>query len=214
MNTNRKFLADVVKSGLELGTVTHDDVLRHITPEILAHHLPVALKARLLEASLAAEKMTPGLIVETLGVEALAEHSPVGPLWACVAECARRLLGDEEVAAVTASLPVAETTGELKPSKPAAAATGPAPSPARPSAVRMPGRVSSLSPRSRPPLPPRNGNGRPDSGDELTGLDTRVRSDGPDFEIDDEEMKNGVRVGRELKVDEETRPGDINTRKA
>jgi hypothetical protein len=205
MNSNRKFLADVVKSGLELGTITSDDVLRHITPEILAHHLSVALKTKLLEASLKAEKMTSGLIVETIGAEALAEHSPVAALWACVTECARRLLAGEEEVASSPGLPALESTGEHKPSKAASP---------RPSGVRMPGRVSSLSPRSRPPLPARNGNGRPEPGDELGGLDTRVRADSPDFEIDEDEMRGGIRVGRELKVDEETRPGDINTRKA
>jgi hypothetical protein len=93
VNPNRRFLQEVLRSGLELGTATADDVLRHITPEILAHHLPVALKTKLLVASLSAERMTPGLIVETLGIEALAEHAPMGVLWACFQECARRVVG-------------------------------------------------------------------------------------------------------------------------
>src|SRR5690606_30988439 len=99
MSSDRRFVREALRSGLELGVVTHDDILRHVTADVLAHHLPVTLKAKLLEASLAAEKMTPGLVVETVGVEGLGEHVPVATLWACVVECARRAVGSDDATA-------------------------------------------------------------------------------------------------------------------
>ena len=138
MNPNRRFLYEVIGMGLELETVTPDDVLRHITPEVLAHHLPVALKAKLLHASLNAERMTPALIVESVGVEALVEHSPMPALWAVIRGSVERQLGalPERVPAHGNGEEAA--VGALKP-----------PKSARPQILRQSQRVSALSPRSR-----------------------------------------------------------------
>ncbi len=141
MNPNRRFLYEIIGMGLELETVTPDDVLRHITPEVLAHHLPVALKAKLLHASLNAERMTPALIVESIGVEGLVEHSPMPALWAVVRGAVERQLGPM---GAQAERPSAHSNGdELGALKP--------PKSARPQGtiLRQSQRVSALSPRSR-----------------------------------------------------------------
>jgi hypothetical protein len=93
VNEHKRFLKKLLESGLGCGTVTPADIVRHLTPDVLAHNLPVKLRAKLVEAALAAEKMTPELVVDVIGVEALAEHAPAHLSWAAVAECARRSLG-------------------------------------------------------------------------------------------------------------------------
>lgn len=150
MNPNRRFLYECIGMGLELETVTPDDVIRHITPEVLAHHLPVALKAKLLHASLNAERMTPALIVESIGVEGLVENSPMPALWAVIRGAVERQLGSlpERVPAPAHSSPAhsnpthsnGDELGVLKP-----------PKSARPQGtiLRQSQRVSALSPRSR-----------------------------------------------------------------
>lgn len=206
MNANRRFLYEVIGSGLDLGTMTPEDLLRHVTPEILAHHLPVTLKAKLLEASLAAEKMTPALVVDTVGLEGLAEHAPTAALWGCIQECARRLTGDDSaiLSAATGTAngtgtstaiggAAASEAGELKPNKSA-----------RPTSVRLPGRISALSPRSR-------------SASTVRGSDPATpRVDGGEFDVGDEDERTGDRpasMSDELPPDEQTRPGDITGRK-
>jgi hypothetical protein len=175
MNPNRRFLLEILGAGLELGVITPEDVLRHVTPDVLAHHLPVTLKVKLLEASLAAERMTASLVVETIGTEGLAEHAPIGALWACINECARRPIGDDD------ALPAQAEGGELKPNKTA-----------RSSSVRMPGRISALSPRSRATAAAARPSGRSDEDS-----------------VDDE----FARPRGEPTPEDETRPGDVTGRK-
>jgi hypothetical protein len=139
---NRRFLYEILGMGVELDTITPDDVIRHITPEVLAHHLPVALKAKLLHASLNAEKMTPALIVESIGVEGLVEHSPMPALWAVVRGAVERQLGSlpERPAVHGNGADEPANVAVLKPTKSA-----------RPQGtiLRQSQRVSALSPRSR-----------------------------------------------------------------
>lgn len=96
MNATRKFLRRALAEGLTLGLITPADVLGHATANVLAHSLPADDKAKLLEASLASGKMTPDLIIDTLGPEVLATHVPQGVLWACICEVAERALGTGE----------------------------------------------------------------------------------------------------------------------
>jgi hypothetical protein len=46
----KAFLVDALTSALDLGLATPDDVVRHVTPDVLAAHLPRPLWARLLTA--------------------------------------------------------------------------------------------------------------------------------------------------------------------
>lgn len=93
MNATRNFLHAALSAGLECQILTPEGILRHLTPEVLAAHLPVALKARLLSASLKAERLNPALIIETVAVQGLAAHMPEHLLWKCIAEAAERGLG-------------------------------------------------------------------------------------------------------------------------
>jgi hypothetical protein len=86
------FFVDALSSALDLGIATPDDVLRHVTPDVLSQHLPRPLWARLLTAALGAPKVDAQLVIETIGVPNLCEHVPSTIIWACVAELAQRAL--------------------------------------------------------------------------------------------------------------------------
>ena len=189
MNPNRRFLYEILGMGVELETVTADDVLKHITPEVLAHHLPVALKAKLLHASLNAERMTPALIVESVGVEALVEHSPMPALWAVIRGAVERQLGSlPERPAVHAHGNGADEM-TLKPTKSA-----------RGQILRQSQRVSALSPRSRI--------GRRDDGG-TPPQPVEVPREEVEFEVVEETdvLKAGGPRSILVPGDEDTRPG-------
>ena len=95
----KKFLEDALGSALDLQIATHDDVLRHVTTDVLSIHLPRPLWARLLTACLGAPRVDAQLVIETVGVPNLCEHVPSTILWKCVAEVAARALGKPEAAA-------------------------------------------------------------------------------------------------------------------
>jgi len=93
------FLADTLSHALDLGIATPDDVVRHVTPDILAEHLPRPLWARLLTACMGAPQVDSQLVVETIGIPNLCEHVPVHIMWTCIAEVGVRSLGGEFVPA-------------------------------------------------------------------------------------------------------------------
>ncbi len=95
MSATRDFLGTVIASGLELDMLSPDDLIAVVTMDVLAHHLPVELKARLITAALKATEMTPTLVLDTLGVEGIVEHAPAPLLWKVVATAATRALGKE-----------------------------------------------------------------------------------------------------------------------
>jgi hypothetical protein len=197
VNPNRRFLYEVIGMGLELETVTPDDVIRHITPEVLAHHLPVALKAKLLHASLNAERMTPALIVESIGVEALVEHSPLPALWAVVRGAVERQLGSlpERPALSSHGNGADDSMAGLKPTK----------SVARTPILRQSQRVSALSPRSRVL-------GRRDDGTSpppIAGTEPGTRDEQVEFEVVEETdvLKSGAPRALHVPDDGDTRPG-------
>ena len=136
MNVKAFFVASL-SSALELGIAVPDDVLRHVTPDVLAHHLPRPLWARLLTACVGAPRVDAQLVVETIGVPNLCEHIPAPILWACIEELAMRALGGVVIAA-----PVAVS------SRPNAAATAPVsrPIPLAPPPPLEPGRITPSTP--------------------------------------------------------------------
>jgi hypothetical protein len=91
----KAFFVDALGGALELGIGTPEDVLRHITPDILATHLPRPLWARLLTAMLGAPRVDARLIVETIGVANLCEHVPAQIVGGCIAELGARSIGQE-----------------------------------------------------------------------------------------------------------------------
>jgi hypothetical protein len=111
----RTFLRRVLDCGLTAKVLTPDDVLRHTTPDVLAKHLPNDLKAKLLTEGLRANKLNPQLIVDTLGVDALAGHMPMSVVWACLSEAGERsLAGDGNVVGAVKAV----TTDDKKGAKP------------------------------------------------------------------------------------------------
>lgn len=92
MNAKAFFVASL-STALDLGIAVPDDVLRHVTPDVLSLHLPRPLWARLLTAALGAPRVDAQLVVETIGVPNLCEHIPSPIIWACIAEIAHRALG-------------------------------------------------------------------------------------------------------------------------
>jgi hypothetical protein len=89
----KAFFVDALGSALELGVGTPDDVLRHVTPDVLAAHLPRPLWARLFTACLGAPKVDAQLVIETIGIANLCEHVPTSIIWSCIAEIGARSLG-------------------------------------------------------------------------------------------------------------------------
>ncbi|HEY4059997.1 MAG TPA: hypothetical protein VGM39_25450 [Kofleriaceae bacterium] len=89
----KNFLIDALTSALEVGLATPDDVMKHVTPEILGTSLPRPLWARLLIACLGAPKVDAQLVIETVGVQNLCEHVPAPIIFAIVSEVAVRTLG-------------------------------------------------------------------------------------------------------------------------
>lgn len=90
----KPFFVDALSSALELGIAKPDDILRHVTPDVLATHLPRPLWARLLTACLGAPRVDAQLVVETVGVGNLCEHIPSPIIWNVIADVAARSLGN------------------------------------------------------------------------------------------------------------------------
>ncbi|HEY5950198.1 MAG TPA: hypothetical protein VIV40_32100 [Kofleriaceae bacterium] len=101
----KAFFVEALTSALDLKIGTPADVLRHVTPDVLALHLPRPLWARLLTACLGAPRVDPQLVVETIGIANLCEHIPAAMIWGCIAEFGARALGKEpDVATPNVSL--------------------------------------------------------------------------------------------------------------
>jgi hypothetical protein len=103
------FFVDTLSSALDLGIATPDDVLRHVTPDVLSVHLPRPLWARLLTAALGAPKVDAQLVIETIGVPNLCEHVPSTIIWACIAEIGQRSLSGAP------DLPISKQAGATPP---------------------------------------------------------------------------------------------------
>jgi len=101
------FLVDALTSALELGIGMPDDVVRHVTPDVLAAHLPRPLWARLFTACLGAARVDAQLVIETLGIPNLCEHVPSTIMWACIAEIGARSLGNAAAVTPAASVVIA-----------------------------------------------------------------------------------------------------------
>lgn len=105
------FFVDALTAALDLGIGTPDDVLRHVTPDVLAANLPRPLWARLFTACLGAPRVDAQLIVETIGVPNICEHVPAPIIWACIAEIGARSLGKTpDIAVAPAPLPPRTST--------------------------------------------------------------------------------------------------------
>lgn len=150
MNIKAFFVASL-SSALDLGIAVPDDVLRHVTPDVLAAHLPRPLWARLLTACVGAPRVDAQLVVETIGVPNLCEHVPAPIIWACLEELALRALGGVVIAApgpaaAASSRPNFSATA----SRPIPLPTPPPPAETRPTPPPMPAAVGPIIPAPAP----------------------------------------------------------------
>jgi hypothetical protein len=136
----KPFFVATLSSALDLGIAVPDDVIRHVTPDVLAAHLPRPLWARLLTACVGAPHVDAQLVVETIGVPNLCEHVPAPIIWACIEELAQRALGG----VVLAPAPAAPG------SRPNSASTAPV---SRPIPLSTPPPPPPTEPRLTPPAP-------------------------------------------------------------
>lgn len=133
----REFLRRALDHALTHGITTPKDLIEDVDAAVLGHHFPDALKTKLLEASLAAGKMNPELILETLGTEAITAHAPTHIIWACLARTGSPPSpGAREAAAKPTPAPQAQA----QPSPPPL----PPPAPPKPSLELLDDNVASL----------------------------------------------------------------------
>jgi hypothetical protein len=136
----KAFFVDALTSALDLGVARPEDVVKHVTPDVLARHLPRPLWARLITACLGAPRVDARLVIETIGIPNIAEHIPSTIIWGCLAEVGARSLG-KEVDALVAPAPMPRT------------AVGTAPTPLTPPPPEV---ITSTPPPTRPtpqPMP-------------------------------------------------------------
>ncbi len=171
MDESRLFLAVAIRSGLETAMISPDDLIEFVTMDVLAHSLPTALKAQLLTAALASDSMGPILILDTLGIDAFAEHAPVDVLWACIAAAASRELGTKKPGSV-------------------------APAPSKPARATLPRPSSSPSPGARTKRKPNRPSRVRAGATSRAGLSVNPAL--PDLEDDDGSFDVVTRVGGEI----------------
>jgi hypothetical protein len=125
----KAFFVAALASALDLGIAVPDDVLRHMTPDVLAAHLPRPLWARLITACLGAGRVDAQLVIETLGVPNLCEHVPAQIVWNCIQMIAARSLDGVVMAAPsTRTSPILASSA----SRPVPLAMTPPPPPSEP----------------------------------------------------------------------------------
>jgi hypothetical protein len=130
-------LRRAITAGLSLGVITPADIVKEVTPKVLLAQFPDALAVKLLEVSLGGGTLTPALVIETLGAEALAKHAPV-QVWACLATAGSAIAAG----AATTTAPVATAPAPAATAPPLGAKIPPAPkvlTPPKPMPVVEPG---------------------------------------------------------------------------
>jgi len=105
----REWLRRTLASALDTGVLAARDVIEHVDAEVLATCFPDDVTTRLLEASLAAGTLTPELILETLGVAAIARYAPVELVWACFVTPGAPTIAEPAKPAAAAARPASKT---------------------------------------------------------------------------------------------------------
>lgn len=85
-----RWIAGIIASALDLEIMGPDDVLMHVTPDLLATYLPPDVMTGVLTASLKAGSMTPQTILGVAGPEVLSRHIPLAVLWEAAQTAAQR----------------------------------------------------------------------------------------------------------------------------
>jgi len=136
----KTFCVDALQSALDLGLAMPEDVLRHVTPDVLSVHLPRPLWARLLTAALGAPKVDATLVVETVGVANLVEHIPSALIWRSIQDVAARALTGKLPAMIVSTTTPPHGSPVVKPTMPE-----------RPTPTPQPSRFAAKSPLAPPP---------------------------------------------------------------
>lgn len=89
-DSRQRWFASIFEAGLANDIFAPAQVLSHVTPEVMAQHLPPDVMTKVLQSSLSAGAMTPERVLETLAPAILAEHIPHQVLWECVLAAAER----------------------------------------------------------------------------------------------------------------------------
>jgi len=168
----KSFFVASLSQALELGLATCEDVLRHVTPDVLAHHLPRPLWARVLTACVGAPRVDAQLVVETIGVPNLCEHIPQTIIWGCLLEIGARALGNAPLAQPRVMpLAVAPPPPEVHP-----VASAAAPAPAGPSIPepRLQSLFAELEAEATPPPPSPSGRSRTPTGQRFQKTNTGI----------------------------------------
>ncbi len=92
MDKRRKWMLVLLEEAFKLGVLIPEDMLRHVTPAVLATDFPPTLVAQVLQAGMNHDAFDPGLVLETLGVANLAEYVPLSVLWSCINEAAHTII--------------------------------------------------------------------------------------------------------------------------
>jgi len=80
--------------GLDQKLLAPSQLVVHVTPEVLAHHLPPDAMTRVLASALSAgqrgEQATPERLFESLSPDVLVDSVPLEVLWRCLDAAAER----------------------------------------------------------------------------------------------------------------------------
>jgi hypothetical protein len=160
----KPFFVSTLGAALELGIGRPQDLMVHVTTEVLSTHLPRPLWARLFTASLGSPRLDATVIVDTLGIANIVEHLPAPLMWACLRDLGVRSLGGAP-AGLLAAPPIAHAPAPapaqvVSPPPPAASPAAPPPAavgPAIPTPMPAPTPAPAPSPSldDDPPSPGR-----------------------------------------------------------
>jgi hypothetical protein len=89
-SARQKWFAHMLGVGLDQKLLSPGQLVVHLTPEVLAHHLPADVMSRMIAASLAAGQMTPDRMFETLTPDVLVDSVPLEVLWRAIDAGAER----------------------------------------------------------------------------------------------------------------------------
>ncbi len=84
MNKHNEWFAELLEAELTCDIATAEEILSHITPEVIAEYLPNDLVAKIVESSLETGEMSPKAVLSLATPVALAENIPHAILWNCI----------------------------------------------------------------------------------------------------------------------------------
>ena len=93
-SARQKWFARMLGVGLDQKLVSPGQLVVHVTPEVLAHHLPPDVMTRVLSSALSAgqrgEQATADRLFESLSPDILVDNVPLEVLWRCLDTAAER----------------------------------------------------------------------------------------------------------------------------